>query len=51
MNGAIAEPLVNTMSTPKISSTMMIGNNQNFLRTFRKDHKSLKNSMIKISFY
>lgn len=45
MKGAIADPPDNTMSTPKMSSTTMIGNNQNFLRTLKKPHKSFKNSI------
>ena len=47
MNGAMAVPLVKTMSTPKTNNTIIIGNNQNFLRTFKKSHKSLKNSIFK----
>ncbi len=45
MNGAIAEPLVRTINTPNKSSTMIIGNNQNFFLIFRNDHKSFKNSI------
>jgi hypothetical protein len=41
----MADPPVNTISTPNISSTIIIGSNQNFLRTFKKPHKSLINSM------
>jgi len=46
MNGEIAEPLVRTISTPNISKTIMIGSNQNFLRTLRNEKKSFKNSIV-----
>lgn len=45
MNGAIADPLVNTINTPKINNTMINGNSQNFLRTFKNPHKSFKKSI------
>ncbi len=45
MKGAIAEPLVRTIKTPNINKTIINGNSQNFLRTFKNAHKSLKNSM------
>ena len=41
----MAEPLVNTIKTPNINKTIINGNSQNFLRTFKNAHKSLKNSM------
>lgn len=47
----MAEPLVNTINTPNTNNTIMIGNNQNFLRAFKKAQRSLKNSMIKILLY
>jgi hypothetical protein len=47
MNGAIAEPLVNTISTPNKSRITIIGSSQNFFRTFKNCHKSLKNSIFK----
>lgn len=40
MKGAMAEPLVRTISTPKSSNTRMMGNSQNFLRVFMKPHRS-----------
>lgn len=42
MNGAIADPLANTMSTPRDKRIVISGNNQNFFLFFRKPHKSLK---------
>ena len=50
MNGAIAEPLVKTISTPNNNKTTIIGNNQNFLRSFKNKKRSFKNS-IKYSFF
>ena len=40
MNGAIAEPLVSTIRPPKITIMIMIGNSQNFLRSFMNAHSS-----------
>lgn len=45
MKGAIAEPEVKTINTPNKRRMMIRGNNQNFLRVFKKLHKSLKNSI------
>ena len=44
----MAEPLVNTINTPKINNTMIKGSNQNFLRTFKNPHKSLKKSILEL---
>lgn len=42
----MAVPLVNIISTPNNNKTIIIGINQNFLRTFKNPHKSLKNSIL-----
>src|SRR5207248_5118752 len=46
MNGAIADPAVSTISTPKVSKIKISGNNQNFFLTRRKPQRSLMNSII-----
>jgi hypothetical protein len=46
MNGAIADPAVRTISTPKVSKITIMGNNQNFFLTRRKPQRSLMNSII-----
>src|SRR5437762_4110240 len=46
MNGAIADPAVRTISTPKVSKITISGNNQNFFLTRRKPQRSLMNSII-----
>ena len=43
MNGAIAEPWVNTTSPPNTAIMTMMGRSQNFFRTFRNRQSSLKN--------
>src|SRR5436189_5966430 len=50
MNGAIADPAVRTISTPKVSKITITGNNQNFFLTRRKPQRSLMNSIISLSF-
>src|ERR1043166_4165545 len=50
MNGAIADPAVRTISTPKVSKITIMGNNQNFFLTRRKPQRSLMNSIITFSF-
>src|SRR5574337_154366 len=50
MNGATAEPCVNTINVPNKSRTTRMGNNQNFLRSFMKFHSSAINSPIGFSF-
>ena len=45
----MAEPLVNTIKTPNINKTIINGNSQNFLRTFKNAHKSFKKSIRIIS--
>src|SRR6266550_4081946 len=50
MNGAIADPAVRTISTPKVSKIKISGNNQNFFLTRRKPQRSLMNSIISFSF-
>jgi len=47
MNGATADPCASTISVPRSKSTMMIGANQNFLRSFINAHKSFSNSIIR----
>src|SRR4029453_14630015 len=51
MNGAIADPAVRTIRTPKVSKIRISGNNQNFFLTRRKPHRSLMNSIISFSFF
>src|SRR5205823_13300626 len=51
MNGAIADPAVRTISTPKVSKTTISGTNQNFFLTRRKPQRSLMNSIINVPFY
>jgi 23S rRNA pseudoU1915 N3-methylase RlmH len=46
MNGAIADPAVRTISTPKVSKITISGNNQNFFLTRRNPQRSLMNSII-----
>src|SRR5215470_2129747 len=41
MNGAIAEPFARMSKPPKTNITMMIGSNQNFLRTRMKRQSSM----------
>src|SRR6266513_137799 len=50
MNGAIADPAVRTISTPKVSKITIIGNNQNFFLSRRKPQRSLMNSIISFFF-
>ena len=50
MNGAIAEPLANTISTPNISKVVINGSSQNFLRSRKKPHMSIKKFII-VPFY
>ena len=50
MNGAIADPAVRTISTPKVSKIKISGNNQNFFLTRRKPQRSLMNSIISFFF-
>src|SRR5437762_9216529 len=46
MNGAIADPAVRTISTPKVSKITISGTNQNFFLWRRKPQRSLMNSII-----
>src|SRR4029077_4358465 len=46
MNGAIADPLANTMSAPNTKMITIRGRSQNFFRSLRKPHKSFRKSMI-----
>ena len=50
MNGAIADPAVRKISTPKVSKITISGNNQNFFLSRRKPQRSLMNSIISFSF-
>lgn len=45
MNGAIADPLVNTINTPNNNKIIISGINQYFFLVLRNAHKSFKNSM------
>jgi len=51
MNGAIADPAVRKISTPKVSKITISGNNQNFFLSRRKPQRSLMNSIINVPFY
>ena len=42
MNGAMAEPLVSTISAPNTSSTTMTGSSQNFFRSTEKPPEVLQ---------
>src|SRR6516165_1112294 len=46
MKGATAEPLVSTMSPPKMTIMMKIGANQYFFRTRRNDQNSRRKDSI-----
>src|SRR5947199_955578 len=48
MNGATAEPCVKTIRLPRKTSAMMMGSNQNFLRSLIKAHSSPSMSNIEI---
>lgn len=48
MKGAIAVPLVSTISAPKMTSVKMIGKSQYFLLALRNPQRSIKNSMISL---
>ena len=48
MKGAIADPWVRTKSAPSKSNMSIMGASQNFLRIFKKSHKSFNNSIILI---
>src|ERR1700686_1799182 len=50
MNGAIADPAVRTISTPKASKITISGSSQNFFLSFRKPQRSLMNSIISFAF-
>lgn len=41
----MADPLVNTMSTPNNNKIMMRGSSQNFFLTFKNPHKSFRKSI------
>ena len=42
MNGATADPCVNTINPPIKTKTIIIGNNQNFFLIFKKLNISIK---------
>ena len=42
----MALPLVRTINTPKSSSVIMMGNNQNFFLAFKKPQISFKKSIL-----
>lgn len=44
MNGAMAEPLVSTINAPKPNKITIMGASQNFFRSWRKPHKSFRNT-------
>src|SRR5262245_4533985 len=50
MKGAIADPAVRTISTPKTSKITIAGNNQNFFLWLKKPQRSLMNSIFSYSF-
>lgn len=45
MKGAIAEPVVSTIKTPKSRRIKIMGKSQNFFLSFKNPHKSFKNSI------
>jgi hypothetical protein len=44
----MAEPLVRTMRMPKKKRMIMMGSSQNFLRTVRNPHKSLRKPIVNL---
>ena len=52
MNGATAEPWLNTIKPPNKNKTKNnnIGSNQYFFLTFKNSQNSIKKSMIRIDF-
>src|SRR5262249_36332922 len=50
MNGATAEPEVKTTKLPSRTRQMIMGNSQNFFRSFIKDQSSNRNSPMNTSF-
>jgi hypothetical protein len=46
MKGAIAEPPVSTIKTPNRRRINIVGSSQYFLRFFKNENKSFKNSML-----
>ena len=50
MNGATAEPWLNTIKIPNKAKTIMIGNNQYFFLSFKKSQNSLIKLIIKIAY-
>ncbi len=48
MNGATAEPWLNTINAPNNAKTIKIGSNQYFFLTFKNSQNSLRNPIIKI---
>src|SRR6516162_4921893 len=49
MKGATAEPVVRTISSPKIAMMMNTGNSQNFFRALRKAQNSRRKLIIGVS--
>lgn len=45
MKGAIAEPLVSTINTPKRRRINIVGSSQYFFRFFKNENRSFKNSI------
>ena len=46
MNGATADPWVNTINPPINTNTIRIGSNQNFFRTFKNFQNSAKKDIL-----
>ena len=50
MNGATADPWLNTIKIPKSAKTIIIGKSQYFFLTFKNSKNSFINSIIKIAY-
>ena len=50
MNGATAEPWLNTIKPPNNTKTNKMGNSQYFFLTFKNSQNSLKKSMARTDF-
>src|SRR6186713_1161811 len=50
MNGAMADPLVSTISAPNPTRATITGSSQNFLRWLRNPQRSRRNSMASVRF-
>ena len=51
MNGATAEPWLNTINAPNNAKTIKIGSNQYFFLTFKNSQNSFTKSISKLIFH